>query len=414
MRHALTGPEQPQERGSHGFTGTLSYLALGAALMYLADPDRGRRRRARLRDSLTHGTHVLRDAWNATSRDVSNRAHGALAYAKARLTRSPGSDEALELRVRARVGHVVSHPHAVKVDVSKGRVILSGLVLGHELDALLAYCRKVPGVRGVANLLTVYRQPGNVPSLQGGRPRRGRRLPLLDPNWSPTTRLATGLAGAALLLDGLRRSGISGAGRAALGLAMIARGTANLPLGMVLGYGRQRRIVEVHKVVDIHATVEQVFALWTDYEKFPCFLSTVYEVHRLAENRSRWVVAGPAGMRVEWISETTALVPNALIEWHSVDGSRVAHQGSIRFERNGAGGTRLTIRVRYIPPAGALGHAIAKLFRADAKSDLDAGLLRMKTALETGRLPHDAASAQGDNVPPLASAVPATHSGIGM
>ncbi|MGQ0547505.1 MAG: hypothetical protein ACT4P3_19600 [Betaproteobacteria bacterium] len=48
-------------------------------------------------------------------------------------------------------------------------------------------------------------------------------------------------------------------------------------------------------------------------------------------------------------------------------------------------------RSDYVPPAGALGHAVAALFGADPKSEMDADLMRMKTMLETGRPPHDAA-----------------------
>jgi uncharacterized membrane protein len=55
------------------------------------------------------------------------------------------------------------------------------------------------------------------------------------------------------------------------------------------------------------------------------------------------------------------------------------------------GGTRITVRLRYFPPAGEFGHAIAALFGADPKTEMDADLLRMKTMIETGRAPHDAA-----------------------
>jgi len=44
-----------------------------------------------------------------------------------------------------------------------------------------------------------------------------------------------------------------------------------------------------------------------------------------------------------------------------------------------------------VPPAGAFGHAVASLFGADPKSDMDADLMRMKSMIETGRAPHDAA-----------------------
>jgi uncharacterized membrane protein len=48
----------------------------------------------------------------------------------------------------------------------------------------------------------------------------------------------------------------------------------------------------------------------------------------------------------------------------------------------------------YLPPAGAVGHVVAKLFGADPRSEIIADLLRMKSFIETGHQPHDAAERQ--------------------
>jgi uncharacterized membrane protein len=45
----------------------------------------------------------------------------------------------------------------------------------------------------------------------------------------------------------------------------------------------------------------------------------------------------------------------------------------------------------YNPPAGVLGHAIAELFGVDPKHEMDDDLMRMKSFIETGVHPHDAA-----------------------
>ena len=45
----------------------------------------------------------------------------------------------------------------------------------------------------------------------------------------------------------------------------------------------------------------------------------------------------------------------------------------------------------YNPPAGWLGHEVAAAFGVDPKSSMDADLARMKTLIETGHAPHDAA-----------------------
>jgi len=71
----------------------------------------------------------------------------------------------------------------------------------------------------------------------------------------------------------------------------------------------------------------------------------------------------------------------------------VEHAGLLRFEQT-QGGTRVLVTMSYTPPGGALNHAIARLFGADPKSELNDDLMRMKVFLETGRRAHDAAAAR--------------------
>ena len=71
------------------------------------------------------------------------------------------------------------------------------------------------------------------------------------------------------------------------------------------------------------------------------------------------------------------------------------------------GTTRLDIQMSYNPVFGAAGHAIATLFRKDPKHQLDDDLARLKTTIETGVRPHDAASpldASGEGELPTAGA----------
>ena len=53
-------------------------IAVGGGLMYLADPDRGNRRRALAREKFVHGAHVLGTATDKALRDLRNRAAGFL------------------------------------------------------------------------------------------------------------------------------------------------------------------------------------------------------------------------------------------------------------------------------------------------------------------------------------------------
>lgn len=364
--------------------------ALGALAMYFLDPHEGRRRRARTRDKMVHAGKMLNEASKVTARDTAHRAQGVWASTRKLFKHENVADEVLVERVRAELGRFVSHPHAIEVAADRGHITLAGAILPEEVRPLLRCVRNVSGVRAVSDRLTVYEDTTHVSSLQGGRPRQGRRVELLQENWSPAARLVVGSFGAGLMVSATRARGGLCALMGLTGAALMARAATNKTLASLLGFAEADHGIVVQKTINLDAPVEQVFAFWTDFQNFPRFMHHVREV-QVYEDRSHWVVAGPAGVPVEWNSELVELVPNELLSWRSTEDSAVKHEGCVRFERNGNGGTRITVRLCYLPPAGAFGHAVASLFGADPKSEMDADLLRMKTMVETGRPPHDAA-----------------------
>ncbi|MFL6571372.1 MAG: BON domain-containing protein [Burkholderiales bacterium] len=338
--------------------------ALGALAMYFLDPHEGRRRRARTRDKMVHAGKRLNEASRVTARDTVHRARGVLATARKLFEHEEVSDAVLVERVRAGLGRAVSHPHALEVAADHGHVTLSGPVLSEEVRPLLRCVRGVPGVRAVSDQLTVYEdaEAQHVSSLQGGHPRHGMRFELLQEHWSPAARLAAGTVGAGLLASSFRaRAGLC-AVLGAAGGALVARSMTNRGLLALLGLTGPDQGIAVRKTINVDAPVEKVFAFWTDYQNFP----------RVMHN----------GL--------VDVEPNAFLRWRSVFGSALKHEGLVRFEPSG-GGTRVTVQLRYVPPGGAFGHAVASLFGADPKTEMDADLMRMKSMIETGRAPHDAA-----------------------
>jgi uncharacterized membrane protein len=366
-------------------------VGIGAGLMYILDPDRGNRRRALMRDKLVSSINKTGDAIGATSRDVAYRTRGLMAGLTSAFSGGEASDEVVEARVRSKMGRVVSHPSAVEVTADQGRVTLSGPILAREVDDLLGCVSSVKGVTEVENRLEVHQNAGNVPSLQGGSERPGERIDLLQNNWSPATRLLVGATGGALIISCLRRQDQLGVTLGTLGAGLLLQGITNLPMKRLVGVGGGRRAVDIVKTINVAAPVKEVFRFWTNFENFPRFMTNVREVRDSGNGMSHWVVTGPAGVPVEWDAQITKLIPNEVLAWKSVKGSVIANAGIIQFQPNEEGGTRVHIQLSYNPPAGAVGHAVAALFGADPKTEMDEDLMRMKTMIETGIPPRDAA-----------------------
>ncbi|HEX5387471.1 MAG TPA: BON domain-containing protein [Gemmatimonadales bacterium] len=229
--------ESPSIGPTSSRSNLIAGAALGAAAMYMLDPERGRRRRSLFRDKAVRSFNKAGDAAGATGRDLRNRTRGLVAEARSKLRSDEPTDAQLAERVRAELGRAASHPGAIAVSAVDGRVTLSGEVLASEAERVETAVRKVRGVTEVNDELQVYDRAGDVPSLQGSVPTRGDRPDFLRTNWSPTTRLVAGLAGAAMAISGLRRRGVLAPVFEAGGLALLARAFSNTGLKRLVGAG---------------------------------------------------------------------------------------------------------------------------------------------------------------------------------
>jgi osmotically-inducible protein OsmY len=142
-------------------------VGLGAALMYLFDPDRGRRRRALIRDKVEATGNRIGDAAGKMGRDIQNRAYGVVAETKAMFTEQEVSDEVLVDRVKARLGRLPVDIGALEITAENGIVTLRGDLLADELPRVLRAARFVRGVKQVDNQLDVRPQASEVSSVQG-------------------------------------------------------------------------------------------------------------------------------------------------------------------------------------------------------------------------------------------------------
>ena len=142
-------------------------LGLGAALMYVFDPDRGKRRRALIRDKVDAAAHKMSNAAEKASRDISNRAYGMVAETKTIFRHEEVSDDVLVDRVRSRLGRIPVHIGAFDIDANNGVLTLRGEILADELPKVLRAARFVRGVKDLENQLKVRETAEHVPALQG-------------------------------------------------------------------------------------------------------------------------------------------------------------------------------------------------------------------------------------------------------
>lgn len=292
----------------------LLYLGVGAALMYLMDPQTGRKRRADLRNQLEATGRKIQHGKEIVVRDASNHALGAMAEARRWIEE--------QKRKRESGAGAVEAPRAPR-------------------------------------------------------------------SWLPAERALAGACGAGLAAWGYLRGGIKGYALCAIGTGMLARAATNQDLAkLVKGEG-----VPVEKTIRIAAPAEEVFAYWRNLENFPQWMSHVREVRYIGGDRFHWVVDGPAGVPIEWDSELLNVAENREMTWRSVEGAEVQHTGRVRFEPDGDG-TRVHVQLRYAPLGGVIGHFVAKAFGVDPKSEMDDDLQRLKSLIETGRIPRDSAAAR--------------------
>ncbi|MGQ0524949.1 MAG: BON domain-containing protein [Betaproteobacteria bacterium] len=236
-----TDPAGGGYRRPVGFGSLIGSAGAGAILMYFMDPQRGRRRRALVRDQMVHIAQRVRDARRVTTADLANRSSGLWASTRRWLRRDrAASDRDITERVRARLGRVVSHPHAVEVAVHQGHVTLSGPILLDEVQPLVSTVKSVEGVRSVEDRLSAYAEAGGVSALQGGRPRRGR-FEFFQRNWSPAARLTGGVVAAGLLLCAARGRGAYSAILGVLGGGLLLRAATNRELTDLRGALPRRR-----------------------------------------------------------------------------------------------------------------------------------------------------------------------------
>ncbi|HEX5580481.1 MAG TPA: SRPBCC family protein [Gemmatimonadaceae bacterium] len=239
------------------------------------------------------------------------------------------------------------------------------------------------------------------------RPRlRRRRRPRLRGarNVGDAERWLSVLGGGALAVWGMRRRGASGTLAALAGTMLVERGvTGHCPVYDSLGVDtagaghelvRQHgpnavldasRSVRVEHAVTVDRPREELYRYWRDLENLPRVMRHLESVQIIDDRHSHWVARAPGGRTVEWDAEIHNEVPGEIIAWKSLEGASVPNAGSVHFaDAPGGGGTEVRVILEYIPPAGRLGAAAARLLDEEPDTQVREDLERFKQEMERG------------------------------
>jgi hypothetical protein len=102
-----------------------------------------------IRSQSVHAYRRFERSMHGHARSVLNHACGCLAENRTGMSYDWPSDQVLVARARAVMGHVIRHPHLVRVTADAGWIELRGSVLPGETLKLVGAIRRVNGVFGV-------------------------------------------------------------------------------------------------------------------------------------------------------------------------------------------------------------------------------------------------------------------------
>lgn len=198
------------------------------------------------------------------------------------------------------------------------------------------------------------------------------------------------IAGGALIaykgLKQLKQHPVIALEEAAVGGILLFRGaTGFCPLYSALNKdSTDSDAITITETFIVDKPKEEVYAFWRKFENLPRFMKHLSSVEEYGDNRSHWRANLPGEIaKLSWNAEITREEKNSYIGWQSVEGSMVENAGKIRFDDaiNGTG-TELTVEISYFPPAGSLGHGIAKLLNGIFEKMVREDILNFKHYME--------------------------------
>ena len=134
------------------------------------------------------------------------------------------------------------------------------------------------------------------------------------------------------------------------------------------------------KSITISRNIEEVFALWMDFERFPDFMENVNSVTRIDDNRTHWNVNGPMGKEIEWDAETTLLDPDTRVAWKAA-GDHFKVSGQVIFTMLDTELTQITVTM-LVAPQGIVRVLATQIF-TNVEERVESDMNNFKRYVET-------------------------------
>jgi uncharacterized membrane protein len=165
------------------------------------------------------------------------------------------------------------------------------------------------------------------------------------------------------------------------------------------GQGKDDGALVVRRSVTIDRSARELYDHWRDFENLPRFMRHLESVTVQADGKSHWVAKGPLGKKIEWDAEIVDEQPGQFIAWRSLPHADVENEGVVRFTpAHGNRGTVVQVQMRYKPPAGKLGAAVARLLGEEPDLQFTDDLRAFKQIMEVGEVVRSDGSLEGGHV----------------
>src|SRR5687768_5132135 len=216
----------------------------------------------------------------------------------------------------------------------------------------------------------------------------------VDRNIGKTERIISGIAGALLMIHGLRSGrklseiplGTFLLFRGATGYCPVRQSVTQALNGSHLNGSTSTtpQTTNIDTRVIIDKPKHEVYAFWRKLENLPLFMKHLESVKEQDDKHSTWAAKIPGGFgTLDWESEIVSEEANHHIEWKSLPDSEIKNSGYVEFKDADMGKTEVHAVISYEAPGGVIGEKVGKLLNPIFESLVRSDIRNFKKYLET-------------------------------